>query len=231
MKKTLEKVAPKPRRTGGLDKLYLGTTERIAKAAPVAGINLGKDSIYLTEVYPGYFAFYASTNSTDRYGIVEIDVSFLDPQAFLPSEWYLEQRSRKHGKNAAERNKILNAYRKNLERYQGKWRDSLKQLGACVYADPISKKAVRRVSIYDPAYNPIITGAIVNTRLSLSEHRANLKRNRALTRWLMGEEIALEDWLGHSGEEMDKKEKEKLIESLQSKWGLDLFYHGPIRLG
>jgi hypothetical protein len=231
VKKTLEKVAPKPRRPGGFEVLYLGTTERVAKSAPVVGIPLERDPIYLTDVYPGYFAFYASTNSTDRYGIVEIDVGLLDPAAFMPSEWYLEQRSRRHGKTAAERNKILNGYRKTLERYQGKWKDSLKQLGACVYADPISKKAIRRVSIYDPAYNSVISSAIASTRLSLAEHRPNLKRNRALTRWLMGEEITIEDWLGHSGEDMEKKDKERLIELLQSKWGLDLFYHGPIRLG
>jgi hypothetical protein len=231
VKKTEEKVVAKPRRLAGHEVLYLGTTEKIAKSAPVAGINLGKDLIYLTDVYPGYFAFYASTNSTDRYGIIEIDLSMLDPNAFLPCEWYLEQRSRKHGKTAAERNKILNTFRRNLERYQNKWRDSLKLLGVCVYADPISKKAIRRVSIYDPAYNPIIAGALAGTRLSLSEHRANLRRNRAVTRWLMGEEITIEDWLGNSGDAMEKKDKENLQESLQSKWGLDLFYHGPTRLG
>jgi len=231
VKKAEVKKPANPRRRNGPEKLYIGTTEKIAKSAPVVGIDPGRDYLYLTDTYPGYFAFYGSTHSSDRYGIVEVGLALLDPEAFYPADWYLEQASRRHGKTAAERNRILNAYRKNLDQHQSKWKTSLKNLGVCMYSDPIPKKAIRRVTVYDPAYNPIITDAIVATRLSLKEHKANLRRNRALTRWLIGEEITVEDWLGKAADTMDKKEKEDLADSLQSKWGLDVFYYGPAKLG
>jgi hypothetical protein len=231
VKKVEETKLPKPRREAGLQVLYIGTTERIAKSAPVVGIDPGKDFITLTSVYPGYFAFYASTHSAERYGIVEVEVALLDREAFFPSEWYLEQASRRRAKTAAERNKLFNFYRKNMDRHQKRWKKSLEALGVVNYADPIPKKAIARVAIFDPSYNPTIAHAIAGTRLSLREHKANLRHNRALTRWLMGEEVSVEDWIGKAAETMDKKDKEKLAESLQSKWGLDLFYHGPARVG
>src|SRR4051794_18373431 len=79
-------------------KLYCGTTERIAKIAPVGGISPATQPIYLSEVYPGYLAFFATTNSNDRFGIIEIDLAILDQTNFLPSEWYLEQSSRQRAK-------------------------------------------------------------------------------------------------------------------------------------
>jgi hypothetical protein len=221
----------RPKRKEGQGCLYLGTTEKIAKSAPVAGLTPDKELLYLTDVYPGHFAFYASTSGSDRYAIVEVDATLLDPEAYLPCEWYLEQKSRKHGKTPSERNRILAGLRRNLEDYHGRWKESLKEIGVCVYTDPISKKAIRRIAIYDPAFNPVITEAIAGTRLSVKEHKANYRRHRALTRWLMGEEVTIEEWIGKGADQMDKKEKESLAEALQSKWGLDMFYHGPVKIG
>ena len=67
-------------------RLYFGTTERIAKLAPVVGINPTSESVYLSNVYPGLFAFFASTNGSDRFGIIEVETTFLDSSNFLPRE-------------------------------------------------------------------------------------------------------------------------------------------------
>src|SRR5437867_9375800 len=88
-------------------RLYCGTTEKIAKLAPVVGVNPTGDPVYLSAVYPGLFAFFASTNGSDRLGIIEIETAFLDSNNFLPCEWYLEQSSRHRSKSAKEQHRRL----------------------------------------------------------------------------------------------------------------------------
>src|SRR5437660_7810493 len=207
--------------------LYCGTSERIAKLAPRVGLNPNLKPVYLTDVYPGVFAFFASTNDNDRFGVLEIDLSVLDPSNFLPCEWYLEQTSRQKAKNAKEQHKRLDAYRKTLERHKAKWKDSLQRIGVCVYDGFIAKKAIRRITIYDPASNPTITDAIVNAHVSLADYKKFSNRNKAVTRWLAGETVTVEDWLGESFLDTPKEERELLAERLRNKLGLDIFYHEP----
>ncbi len=213
----------------GKDKavLYCGTTERIAKLAPVAGINPAHDRVYLSDVYPGVLAFFASTSDSDRFGVIEVDTTKLEGANFFPAEWYLEQSSRQKAKNSREQNKRLDAYRKNLEKYKAKWRDSLQKLGVVVYEGFVSKKAIRKITIYDPASNPTVTHAIVNSRISLADHKRNYERNHVLTRWLTGESVSVEEWLGDRFTEVPKDEREKIAEELQNKSGLDVFFYEP----
>jgi hypothetical protein len=216
------------RRSGVPEKLYCGTTERIAKVAPVAGLPAGDQPIYLTDVYPGYFAFYASSDM-DRYGILEIDVASLDASRLQPCEWYLEQSMSRRARSSAERQRRLNNFRKRLDEYRAEWKKSLQAIGVCTYAGPIPKKAIRRVAIYDPQTNPLITSAIADTRISLAEHAERYEQNRALTRWLMGEDVSPADWLAGANED-GELDKDKLADALQNKWGLDIFYYGAVRL-
>ena len=207
--------------------LYCGTSERIAKLAPRVGLNPNNKPVYLTDVYPGVFAFFASTNDNDRFGILEIDLSVLDPTNFLPCEWYLEQTSRQKPKNAKEQHKRLEAYRKTLERHKARWKDSLHRIGVITYDGFVPRKAIRRITIYDPASNPTITEAIVNAEISLSDYKKHYNRNKAVTRWLAGESITVEDWLGEGFLDTPKEERELLAERLQNKLGLDIFYYEP----
>src|SRR4029077_16157465 len=137
--------------------LFCGTSERIAKLAPREGLNPTNKPVYLTNVYPGEFAFFASTNDNDRFGILEIDIGLLDPTNFLPCEWYLDQTSRQKAKTGREHHRRLENYRKNLDKYRAKWKDSLQRIGICVYDGFIPRKAIRKITIYDPASNPVIT--------------------------------------------------------------------------
>ena len=172
-----------------LGTLYCGTTERIAKLAPVHGLNPQHKPVYLTDVYPGLLAFYASTNDEERFGIVEVDLTHLDPTNFLPCEWYLEATSRqKKAKSSREHHRQLEAFRKNLDKYQAKWKDSLQRMGICVYDGFISKKCIRRITIYDPTSNQTITDAIVGSTIGLTPYRKSHDFYRAVTRWLVGRE-------------------------------------------
>jgi hypothetical protein len=204
--------------------LYCGTTERIAKLAPVHGLNPQHDPVYLSDVYPGLLAFYASTNDQDRFGIVEVDLTHLDPANFLPCEWYLDATARQKAKSSREHHRRLESFRKNLDKYQSKWKDSLQKIGICVFDGFIPKKAIRRITIYDPASNATITDAIVNSTLGLAAYRNGYNRYLAITRWLVGESVTVEDWLGEEILKTPKDEKEALAESLQNKLGLDIFY-------
>jgi hypothetical protein len=210
-----------------LARLYCGTTERVAKLAPVAGLNPSSAPVYLSDVYPGYFALLASTSDQERFGIIEVDLTVLDPANLLPSESYLDQISRHKARNSREHHKKLEMYRKNLEKYKSKWRDSLQRMGICVYDGFIPRKALRKITIYDPVSNPTITGAIVEAHVGLSDYKRNFHRNKALTRWLVGESVQVEDWLGEDLLTTPKDEKEQLAERLQNKLGLDIFYYEP----
>ena len=206
--------------------LYCGTTERIAKLGPVHGLNPQHEPVYLTDVYPGLLAFYASTNDQERFGIVEVDLTNLDPANFMPCEWYLDATARVKAKNSREHHRRLDTFRKTLDKYQAKWKDSLQKIGICVFAGFIPKKAIRRITIYDPASNPTITDAIVGSTLGsdgLSEQLQPLPGHhiagwlgRALPWKLLG--------LGDDITKTPKDEKEALTESLQNKLGLDIFY-------
>jgi len=208
-------------------RLYCGTTERTAKLAPVVGVNPADDPVYLSDVYPGLFAFFASTNDHDRFGILEIDLTFLDDANFLPCEWYLEQTARQKARTSKEQHKRLDSFRKNLDKYKAKWKDSLQKTGVCVYDGFIPKKAIRRITIFDPVSNQTITDAIVGASISPSNYKKSFDRNRSVTRWLTGESVTVEDWLGDHLIETPKEEREQLAERLQNKSGLDIFYHEP----
>lgn len=207
--------------------LYCGTTERVAKLAPVVGVNPNHKPVYLSNIYPGLFAFYASTNDQERFGILEVDLGFLDQSNFLPSEWYLEQTSKPKAKNGREQHRRLESLRKSLEKHQAKWKESLQKIGVILYDAFIPKKAIRKITVYDPASNPTITDAIVNSRISLADFKSSYERNRALTRWLTGESVSVDDWLGEDLPNVPKDEREQLAERLQNKHGLDIFYYEP----
>src|SRR5260370_23357077 len=165
-------------------RLYCGTIERVVKLAPFVGVNPGSEPVYLSDVYPGLFAFFASTNGSDRFGIIEIETEFLDSSNFLTCEWFLEQSSRQKSKSAKELHRRLESYRKVLEKYHDKWRESLQKVGVCLYDGYIAKKTIRRITVYDPASNPTITNAIVNARISFAVYKSYFHRNQPGTRWL-----------------------------------------------
>jgi hypothetical protein len=211
--------------------LYFGTTEKVAKLAPVVGVNPSRKPVYLSAVYPGLFAFFAATHDKDRFGIIEIDLAVLDPSNFLPAEWYLEQTSRKKAKTGREHQRRLEVFRKELAKYKAKWKESLQKLGVCLYDGFIPKKAIRRITVYDPTANETITQAIVNAHISLPDYKKSLRQNRAVTRWLAGEIVTVEDWYGEEMANVSKDEREQLIERLQDKSGLDIFYYEPLGKG
>jgi hypothetical protein len=218
--------------------LFFGTSEEVAKRSPVIGIqpddvisvrpkglsrnrvNRKKDCLYLTNVYAAYFAL-CNTGPGERWGLVEIDFAALDRTALLPDDDYLRQLHRA-GLDADAR--------MDGSRFHGsppRWQDSLAHFGTCVYKGPILPAFITRVAIYDPLSNPFITQEVSQLIPSIAGHHSAADRCRALTRWLMGENITWQDWMAEELPD-DSEERNRISAGLQERSGLDIFYYGPV---
>jgi len=212
-------------------RLYHGTSEQLAKLAPHQGIapydvkedadadrtfsDTKHDLVYLSDVYPGQMA-YAHSNSKERWGIIEIDVSALDLSLLLPAEDALSTPVRKPKDP-----------RRRIFRSKMRWDRSVATCGLCVYNGTIPANAVRRVAIYNPFSNWLVTKSVLHIRLNKGVHHTkNLQHNRTITRWLTAEGVTSEDWLGNKYAVTPPKEKEEVMTALLERSGLDIFYHG-----
>jgi hypothetical protein len=234
----------KPKKIKEGTKLYFGTSERLAKLSPITGLSPGNmeggrrphgkqtklnrrnQRLYLTSVYPAYFAF-CNTEPGERWGIVEIDAASLDADAFLPDEDYLLDRHRNGSRNNGHGKKRPNDVRVHLAEYQQEWRECLERFGTCVYEAPIQQPFITRVAIYDPSSNAFMTRQVVDTTLSVAGHQSGCRRHRHVTAWLMGENITCQSWLADEFDTTSIEDRDRIIDALQDTSGLDIFYFGP----
>jgi hypothetical protein len=225
-------------------KLYHGTIENLAKLSCVKGLTpydidvcengfprsvcaSTANGISLTSTYPGLMAFDTAAYR-EKWGIIEVDVSQLHSEIFLPYEGFLLEKAKTKVTSEEDRLKKLLQFRSHLSSHRRKWRDSLDEYGFCVYEAAIPVQAISRVMIYDPASNWSMTKAIVNTMLGIKMHASNLHHQQMITRWLMGDNVTAQEWIGSAVySKMTHAQKDKLSQMLQNKNGLDIFYAGP----
>lgn len=222
-------------------KLYHGTTEITAKMACVKGLSLYDISPYdsyglprtirastpdgfcLTTTYPGVMAFDTSL-PRERWGVLEIDPTQLEPDAFQPHEWFLvENATKPKMSDEGERFKQLEQFRRDTKQKK-RWKESLDELGFCVYAKTIPLAAITKVIVYDPVSNPYITKALTNVNLGSKYHKSNIHRQSMLVRWLMCEHIVGSEWYGSEFSKLPHAEQSKITSVLQNKNGLDIFH-------
>jgi hypothetical protein len=146
---------------------------------------------------------YCSSAVNERWGIIEIDSSKL-----VQSRLFAD-------------NSLLNNGKKKCTKTWGK---SLTELGFCLHSGTIPLNAIRRISIYNPFSNWLITKEILYTNLGKEFHETNLNKNRIITKWFMGEFVSLEEWIGERV--VAKQEREEIQIALDERSGLDIFYHG-----
>jgi hypothetical protein len=206
--------------------LYVGTTELMAKEAPLKGIN---PPIILTDVYPGYFAFFNS-NSDQKWGIIEIDMDFLHDENLAPFHGYLEKLGRHKSCKKTDIWKRREKYLGEISKHKGKWRKSLSDCGACLYLSRISPYAINKVSIYSPfeAVEKTITKELAKPdpwNHSSKQHKEAYHHNSCLTRWLACRPIEWDDLTGGVKPIISQlKNIRTLWDSLQGRKELDLFY-------
>ncbi len=225
-------------------KLYHGTTEIIAKMACIKGlapyeVNITDNGIprricastaggiCLTSSYPGLMAFETASNR-EKWGIIEFDVSHLHPESLMPCEGFLAEKVKTKLSNEEDLFKKMTQLRQGLSNNRRKWRESLDSFGMCVHEGEIPLDAISRVVTYDPFSNPVMTKAMIASVILGSRfHKSNLRRQMMITRWLMGENILPEEWLGSAVYcKMTHSEKNQMAQVLQNKNGLDIFYSG-----
>lgn len=193
--------------------LYHGTSAVVAKKALKEGLkprgHTGKTNwkhsiesnpkgVYLTDIYAGYFA--ANATVEGDWGIIEIDTDKLDPYNLLPDEDFLEQATRGEKSICPKTVRGMVArtrwFRNRLLGFQKYWENSLKDLGTVQYRGVIQPKAFTRVSVFDPRSNGSLSLNILDPSISIVNRLLCSDKYRASTRWLMGEKITVDEWMG-----------------------------------
>jgi len=196
-------------------KLYHGTSASVARLAVRQGLRTRKstgvagnwdkcpsrpDQIYLTNAYAGYFAGCAAEKG-EAWALIEVETDRLDEDAFVPDEDFLEQMTRMTGASMRDLglpdgSGVLQRtgwFRKHILLFQHLWRDSLERLGNCAYKGNIPAKAITRIVLFDPKSNPSMALVAMDPVISILNYHFMASKYDALTRWLMGDEVAPEE--------------------------------------
>lgn len=205
-------------------KLYHGTGEAVARKALVEGLRpravtgskgnwehtVPSDSgnVYLTTAYAGYFAAMAQEGTLGVWGIVEVDTDLMDEYLLVPDEDYMEQSTR--GQDLSQVAEMLgdesDAWKGSMEErttwfgansrlFGHLWQKSVLGLGNCAYAGTIPAEAITRVGLFKPSDNPAVTGAM-DPMIILINYQLMGDSYRAMSRWLVGDDIGLAEFYG-----------------------------------
>ncbi len=204
--------------------LYVGTTEQIAKLAPIRGL---EPPIFLTDVYPGFFC--KQICQDERWGIISVNITQLHEEMFAPSPSYIDKFKKYKDPNAAQEkiNKILS----KIANYKGKWGQSLQSCGVCVYTSHIPPAAIQKVMIYNPAgrdsnvaINQLLEELPKPTAISPAQHKATYSKSLGVLRWFNGEPVKCEDIFNG---QTNIKLINEIEDKLNNRFGLDLYYLKP----
>jgi hypothetical protein len=223
-------------------RLYHGTTEAVAKNAPVKGLvpyevsllDNGKlraigastpTGVSLTDSYVGMMAFDTCT-ARDRWGLIEIDLDELDEKLFMPHELFLLEKSKKKIETLTDQQKAVVDYRGKLVANHKAWKESLSSLGLCVYQGTIPVSAITKITIYDWRTNWFVTREVFNINISSKQHKMQMERHKLVTRWLMCEAIDPSEWV-HDYKNLKASERDPISAGIINKSGLDFYYQKP----
>jgi hypothetical protein len=220
--------------------LYHGTSEQAARQAIVDGLRprggakkgnwkhtvlSNPKCVYLTDVYAPYFSVHATKKG--RAAVLEIDTAELDEFELWPDEDFLEQAGRGYDKIAGDMEKRTLLYRKKAHEYVGKWKLSVEHLGTCAHHGVIPPQAIKRVAFWDYSTNSHIAMAVSDPTITLMNHKFCSQKYGAITRWLFGERITPEDYIGYPIPIVD--EHRKAIEELLQKRVVEILETGTTK--
>lgn len=186
--------------------LYHGTSEKYLKDILEKGIlprsqtnntnwkhtiQSNKSLVYLTTCYAGYFAACASKKD-EAWVIIEIDSDKLIQTKFRPDEDFIGQALHKNGEKLDSLNKITKNIRDNIDSWSHMWKVSLENLGTCSYRGAIPLSAITRISKFDPDSNKEMMINCLDPTISIMNYRFCSHKYIALTNWLMGDKITIE---------------------------------------
>lgn len=170
--------------------LYIGTTEQIAKMAPVKGL---EPPIFLTDAYPGFFCQQSCKNN-EKWGIISVNQDELYPEMLAPFPNFIDKNNRNKNKPIEKR---LQEILDKISIHKDKWQKSLTNCGVCLYIGEIFPNMIKKVMIYNNIHNTI--DIIDPISLSPAEHKAAYQKNLEIAKWLNGEDIDSEKFSNRKG--------------------------------
>lgn len=155
------------------------------------------DMVYLTRLYPGYFALTSMPDEEHvkdaRLAIVEVDLWKLDSRRLFPDEDFVEQAGRDGflketmpDKDMKERTEWV---RKHIHGFKDFWPDSLQHMGSVCYRNRVPQRAIRRVAFFRPESNSTMLLHMMDPTITLANVRFVGSKYEVLTHWLMGDSI------------------------------------------
>lgn len=106
------------------------------------------DRIYLTDSYPIYFAFSATTPGVKEDGmVIEVDTDMMNDHRFVPDEDALEQATRGRDQIPGSMKERTVRYRELAPMYSQFADESLYALGTCAYMGAIEPQHISRLAI------------------------------------------------------------------------------------
>jgi hypothetical protein len=199
-------------------KLYHGTMERIAKAAPLLGIKpyeVGnsdsgmafsdpkKETLHLTSLYAAFQSFMVAS-ADDKWGIVQVNPELL-VGTLVPASGLMKGRGRKS------------------------WQDSVNTVGMCILRGHIPPKAITKIVIYDPKSNWLVTRAVMHLMLGPTKFKEQQHQLTMLHRWFSGEFFFIEEWLGPDKNKFTKEQRDEMGLLLNERSGLDVFFNPSVK--
>jgi hypothetical protein len=214
--------------------LYHGTTENVARKALVDGlkpradtgaksnwthtIDSHMDHVYMTTVYAPFFAFSAAEDK-ERWGIIEIESDLID-DGIYPDEDFLEQALKEVPKSVKKNDMIGRTkwFKKNINRYKHIWNYSVNLLGTCSHKGTIPASAITRVAVLNPCN--IFRMMSVDPQISLMNYNICKGKYEALTKWMIGDKVSVEDMLSYNAAFASDQQKEVWQEAIndRSEW-------------
>ena len=142
------------------------------------------DRVYLTNAYPIYFAFAATTPGSKEGGvIIEVDTELMAAQRFVPDEDALEQSTRGRDNVSGNIKERTLHYRNAAPMYSMFADESIAALGTCAYMGKVEAQHISRVAVI--SHDKLIELALhFDPMISLANYYIMGEHYRSSVRWL-----------------------------------------------
>jgi hypothetical protein len=109
-------------------------------------------------------------------------------------------------------------FRKRLDGFAHHWEDSARGLGTCSHRGTIPASAITRAAAFKP--DPYIAQSALDPAICLINYQICRGKYGALTRWAIGDEVTVEEFLDWSAPMTDDETKAKVAAILadRSQW-------------
>jgi hypothetical protein len=142
------------------------------------------DRIYLTDAYPIYFAFSATTPGVKEDGmVIEIDTDMMNAHRFVPDEDALEQSTRGRDQIPGSMKERTVRYRELAPMYSQFADESLYALGTCAYMGTVEPQHISRIAVIK--HDKLVELSLrFDPTITITNYHFCGERYRESTQWL-----------------------------------------------